>query len=148
MHRPFADRQWKGRLFILSPIICIAVCWDLHRCSLNVLHMDSKRSIHFKSDVIVCVVRIIRENPQRASNDTAKREAKLFPNERASRVVKDKIETRFNSSLFSSHLKTWIKFYSSILRRYSGAHTRASQRSLTTTEHSLHSLWKKMFNYL
>lgn len=39
--------------------------------------MDSKRSIHFKNDAIVCVVRIIRENAQNASSDTAQREPQM-----------------------------------------------------------------------
>lgn len=66
-HRPSADRGMKG--------LCYQEFAFLHRCSHNFLHVDSKSSTSFKNDVIVCVVRIRKENFQCVSYV-----AKLFPN--------------------------------------------------------------------
>lgn len=65
----------KGYERALLLRICHLLCCILHRYSHNFLHMDSKSSSTFKNDVIVCVVRIRKENFQCVSNVV-----KAFPN--------------------------------------------------------------------
>lgn len=133
-HRPPADRGLNNRLCCLPPRICLLVCCNLHRCSHNSLHMGSKQSIHFKNDVIVYVVRIRRENFQHASNDTAKWEAKLFPNALQGLLMKSMTKFRrdFIALFLPLILKTSIKLHSGILQWDSGAQS-------VSGHHSIHS---------
>lgn len=83
----------------MLPRICCLLCCSLHRCSHTFLHVDSKSSISFKNDVIVCVVRIRKENFQCASN-----EAKLFPSALKGLLMKSMTKFRqdFIASFFLS----------------------------------------------
>lgn len=76
---------------VLLPRILLLLCCSLYRCSHNFLHVDRKSSTSFKNDVIVCVVRIRKENFQCVSYV-----AKLFPNALKGLLIKSMTKFRQN----------------------------------------------------